>query len=118
MTFNMTESSQDTRIINNNELDRLLVLIMNEISKIQQTEVADYSYSRIILLVLIMAFIYSIRTRLHKMLHSCFRSSQQKNDQQVNSGATGSLIGREDSLSTVAALDKITIQKLNYMVTR
>lgn len=92
LLLNATNNQENNDI---KELDTLFNMIMEEISKIQKNEVTDYGYTRMIFIILILFFIFSIKTKLYKIITCCKRMKPDSKD---------------------AALEKITIQELNYII--
>ncbi|ABY65857.1 hypothetical protein [Orgyia leucostigma nucleopolyhedrovirus] len=77
-----------------NDIDTLFTVIMEEINKIQKNEITDYGYTRMIFIVLILFFIFSIKAKLYKIL-TCFKKKVKHEE---------------------GALETITIRELNYNV--
>ncbi|AHH82714.1 ORF-125 [Buzura suppressaria nucleopolyhedrovirus] len=93
--LNATTINSDDKDDNTEELDSLFNIVMGEISKIQKNETTDNGYIRMIFIILILFFIFSIKTKIYKIFTCCKRLKPTPND---------------------TALEKITIQELNYII--
>ncbi|AIU41359.1 orf120 [Sucra jujuba nucleopolyhedrovirus] len=81
----------------NRDIDHLFNMIMVEVTKIQKNESNDYSYTRIIFILLIVFFIITLKIKLYKYMN-CNRKR----------AATPALAEEK------VPLEKITIKELNY----
>ncbi|QWO71680.1 hypothetical protein [Orgyia pseudotsugata single capsid nuclopolyhedrovirus] len=79
---------------NKNDIDAVFAVIMEEINKIQKNEITDYGYTRMIFIILILFFIFSLKAKLYKIL-TCFKKKTKPDE---------------------CALETITIRELNYNV--
>ncbi|QHB21794.1 orf135 [Artaxa digramma nucleopolyhedrovirus] len=78
------------------DIEVLFKLIMEQVSKIQNNEITDYGYTRMIFVILIIFFIFSIKSKIYRLL-SCVKKKKK-------------------SLAGECALENITIRELNYNV--
>ncbi|ADD73842.1 ORF133 [Lymantria xylina nucleopolyhedrovirus] len=81
------------------DIDALFALIMVELQKIQNSEISDFSYTKLILILLILIMLYSLKTKLYKLSMCCNKKK------------------RRDDKRQQAPLENITIQEFNYNVT-
>lgn len=101
-TQNAVEDSSQTTTTTtttttNHDIDKLLEVIMDQVSKIEKNELADNGYTRIILIFLILIFVLLIKTKIYK-LSTCF--NKRKSPVEAHP----------------VALDKITIQEYTYNI--
>lgn len=76
------------------DVDKLLQLIMNEVTKIEKNEETDYGYTKMIFIALIMMGILLIKTKIYK-ISTCFKKRKKTENE---------------------TLEKITIQEFNYNI--
>ncbi|UOQ18894.1 hypothetical protein [Olene mendosa nucleopolyhedrovirus] len=81
------------------DIDALFALIMVELQKIQNSEISDFSYTKLILILLILIMLYSLKTKLYKLSMCCNKKKHR------------------DDKCQQAPLENITIQEFNYNVT-
>nr|AMO27620.1 hypothetical protein [Lymantria dispar multiple nucleopolyhedrovirus]QCQ67692.1 hypothetical protein [Lymantria dispar multiple nucleopolyhedrovirus] len=80
------------------DIDALFALIMVELQKIHSSELSDFSYTKLILILLILIMLYSLKTKLYKLSMCCNKK-------------------RDDAKRQQTPLENITIQEFNYNVT-
>ncbi|ACO53579.1 unknown [Euproctis pseudoconspersa nucleopolyhedrovirus] len=74
----------------------LFNLIMQQVGKIQKNEISDFGYTKLIFALLILSFIFSIKSQIYKLLTCAKRKKKLKSDD--------------------CALETITIKEFNYNV--
>ncbi|AKC91633.1 hypothetical protein [Lambdina fiscellaria nucleopolyhedrovirus] len=79
-------------------IDNLFAMILEEMNKIKKNEDTDYSYTKIIMIILCLLLIFSLKTKMYR-LSQCFKKKHTNNSNKDN-----------------ALLEKITIQEFNYNV--
>ncbi|QYC92752.1 Hypothetical protein Trvi_ORF143 [Trabala vishnou gigantina nucleopolyhedrovirus] len=90
----------------NHDIDTLFGMIMEEVNKIHKNEVTDYSYTRMIFIILILFFIFSFKTKLYKIL-TCFTRKKKNANNNDND---------DDNEDNKHVLEKITIREFNYNI--
>lgn len=78
--FTMSETIIDSSSVAKatpDDVDKILQIIMNEVTKIEKNEETDYGYTKMIFFALIMIGVLLIKTKLYK-ISACFKKKKKK----------------------------------------
>ncbi|QEI03632.1 hypothetical protein [Rachiplusia nu nucleopolyhedrovirus] len=53
------------------DIDKVIDLILDEVTKIEESELTDYNYTRLIFFILLLIIIILVKSRLYKALFNC-----------------------------------------------
>lgn len=71
------------------DIDKVIDLILDEVTKIEESELTDYNYTRLIFFILLLIIIILVKSRLYKALFNCC-CRPKKHDNRVKKNSSSS----------------------------